>query len=163
MPKQNQQAHALSKNSKGLARKIVTPVNATNVITNETVKTQGIWDTGATGTMITKSIAAGLGLLPVSTATVKGIYGKKEVNVYYVNIAFENKGITTKTKVFECEELSADNSVGMLIGMNIITMGDFAITNYQGNTTMSFRVPSLEKIDFAIDANEGSNLDKVFL
>jgi hypothetical protein len=36
----------------------------------------------------------------------------------------------------------------MLIGMNIITMGDFAITNHRGQTVMSFRVPSLQKIDF---------------
>ena len=32
--------------------------------------------------------------------------------------------------------------------MNFITKGDFAITNFQGNTTMSFRVPSLQKLDF---------------
>ena len=32
--------------------------------------------------------------------------------------------------------------------MNIINLGDFAITNYQGETMMSFRIPSLQKIDF---------------
>ena len=77
--------------------------------------------------------------------------GSKEVNVYFVNITLENKNITLNTQVTECDELSSDNSIGMLIGMNIITMGDFAVTNYDGNTTMSFRVPSLQKINFVLD------------
>jgi hypothetical protein len=50
--------------------------------------------------------------------------------------------------VSECTELSTDGSIGVLIGMNIINKGDFAITNFQGKTTMSFRIPSKQKIDF---------------
>lgn len=36
----------------------------------------------------------------------------------------------------------------MLIGMDIITTGDFSITNYNEHTTMSFRTPSIQTIDF---------------
>jgi hypothetical protein len=36
----------------------------------------------------------------------------------------------------------------MLIGMDVINYGDFAISNYNGKTTFSFRMPSLMKIDF---------------
>jgi uncharacterized protein YchJ len=32
--------------------------------------------------------------------------------------------------------------------MDLITMGDFAITNHGGNTVVSFRMPSQESIDF---------------
>jgi uncharacterized protein YchJ len=32
--------------------------------------------------------------------------------------------------------------------MDIINLGDFAITNYGGNTVMSFRVPSIQEINF---------------
>jgi hypothetical protein len=32
--------------------------------------------------------------------------------------------------------------------MDIITQGDFAITNFGGRTMFSFRLPSLESIDF---------------
>jgi hypothetical protein len=35
-----------------------------------------------------------------------------------------------------------------LIGMDVITQGDFAITNLNGKTVMSFRVPSIAMIDF---------------
>jgi hypothetical protein len=32
--------------------------------------------------------------------------------------------------------------------MNIITLGDFIISNFANKTTMSFRIPSFRKIDF---------------
>ena len=79
---------------------------------------------------------------------VNGVHGMKEVNVYYLNVTLNNNQITIDTQVTECAELSADHATGFLIGMNIISQGDFAITNFEGKTTMSFRVPSLQKIDF---------------
>ena len=36
----------------------------------------------------------------------------------------------------------------MAVVMDIISMGDFAISNKDGKTVFSFRVPSLERIDF---------------
>jgi len=35
-----------------------------------------------------------------------------------------------------------------LIGMDIISQSDFAVTAYNGNTKMSFLVPSTHEIDF---------------
>ena len=148
MQKKNNQVHALTHTGIGMMRRIVTPVEITNVITGKIVSTQGLWDTGATGSSITKSMASVLGLVSFGKRQVRGVHGVKETEVYYVKITLNNKNITLKAKVTECDELSSDNSIGMLIGMNFITMGDFAITNFQGNTTMSFRVPSLQKIDF---------------
>jgi len=43
------------------------------------------------------------------------------------------------------------NSCDMLIGMDVINHGDFAISNFDGKTTFSFRIPSLAKIDFCKD------------
>ena len=37
----------------------------------------------------------------------------------------------------------------VLIGMDVINCGDFAISNLDGKTSFSFRMPSLERIDFA--------------
>jgi predicted aspartyl protease len=160
MPEQKKQIHALTSNNTGIARSIITPVEIKNIFSTIKVSTKGIWDTGATGSVITKSTASALGLLPVKRTRVRGVHGNKEVNVYYVNITLNNKNITLNTQVTECDELSADNSVGMLIGMNIITMGDFAVTNYQGQTTMSFRVPSLQKIDFVTSIKIGQQIIK---
>ena len=40
------------------------------------------------------------------------------------------------------------NSCDMLIGMDVITLGDFAVTNLNGKTMYSFRMPSMTEIDF---------------
>ena len=156
MHEQNRKpVHSLTNFNKGISRSIVTPVEISNVFSGNKISTKGIWDTGATDSVITKSTATKLGLLPIRRTYVRGVHGNKEVNVYYVNITLNNKNITLNTQVTECDELSVDNSVDMLIGMNIITMGDFAITNFQGNTMMSFRVPSLQNIDFVSGMKTG--------
>lgn len=41
--------------------------------------------------------------------------------------------------------------------MDIITRGDFAITNVNGKTTFSFRFPSIGTIDFV---DEGQKMEK---
>ena len=41
-----------------------------------------------------------------------------------------------------------ENTRDVLIGMNIITQGDFAVTNQNDKTMLSFRMPSRESIDF---------------
>lgn len=140
--------YALTHKHAGLANTIVTPVELKDPFSNSNITTNGIWDTGATDSVITKSAAALLGLKPIQKAVVNGVHGPREVNVYYINITLNNKSITLNAKVTECEELSMDHGSGMLIGMNIISMGDFSITNFGGNTVMSFRVPSLQVIDY---------------
>jgi len=40
------------------------------------------------------------------------------------------------------------NGADVLIGMDVITKGDFALSNFQGKTTFCFRIPSVERIDF---------------
>ena len=152
--------HALTHVKKGIVNRIITPVEITNVITDKKVSTKGLWDTGATSSAITKSMASSLGLCLLGKKNVRGVHGTKEVNVYYVNITLNNKNITLNAKVTECDELSSDNSVGLLIGMNVITMGDFVITNFKDNTTMSFRVPSLQKIDFVSGIKKGQKIVK---
>jgi hypothetical protein len=43
------------------------------------------------------------------------------------------------------EKGKAIDNFGVLIGMDIITRGDFTVTNFEGKTIMSFRMPSLDK------------------
>jgi hypothetical protein len=40
------------------------------------------------------------------------------------------------------------SSTDVLIGMDIIGLGDFAVTNYLNQTSFTFRVPSAERMDF---------------
>ncbi len=104
-----------------------------------------IWDTGATGSVITKKVAQDLGLQIVSWATVNHAGGQSEnVPVYRVTIELPNHVGFVGIKAHEGEIAAAD----VLIGMDIISRGDFAVTNKDGKTTFSFRVPSTQTIDF---------------
>lgn len=151
-------ANALSIYGDILLSCITSQVVLTNPFTGEHFSTKGIWDTGATHSVITKSSAQKLGLAPISRTVVNGVHGKKEVNVYYVNITLNNDQITLSTPVTECEELSPDHTNGMLIGMNVITLGDFSITNFEGKTVMSFVVPSQKRTDFVEEIKEYNRL-----
>lgn len=51
------------------------------------------------------------------------------------------------TNVYAMEFESDDYDV--VIGMDVISRGDFALTNLNGKTTFSFQIPSMEEIDFS--------------
>jgi hypothetical protein len=109
-------------------------------------KIKAIWDTGATNTTITKSLATKLKLKPIGKVTVKGVNSTSIEDTYLLDIYLPNKVIIKALKVTECRALSSDFE--MLIGMDIIRLGDFAITNKNDKTTLSFCIPSLAEIDF---------------
>jgi len=71
--------------------------------------------------------------------------GKCDCETYLINLTLPNKVIFSYVKVTKTD-LGPDFDV--LIGMDIITRGDFAVTNKDGKTCFSFRVPSFEVIDF---------------
>jgi hypothetical protein len=114
---------------------------------NQTVKRQkfdAIWDTGATATVITQKIIDAFGLKPVGMTMVSGIHGDKPSEIFMVNVELPNAVGFHHVQVTKGEIRGAD----MLIGMDIISTGDFAVTNKNGQTIFSFRCPSLEHIDF---------------
>ena len=152
---------ALTYSFKGIRSEIITDVNVKNALGNETVITKGLWDTGAQNSAITADTARKLGLKAISKTKVRGVHGVKEVNVYAIEIVLNNPDITLRCPATECDELSNDGTVGILLGMSVISKGDFFITNYEGNTTMTFRVPSLQRIDFVAEIDEFKRIMKI--
>ena len=108
------------------------------------VKFKAIWDTGATKSVISQNVVKALGLSNMGYVQVNHAGGQDLVPVYKVNIGLPNRVAITEIKVSEGKIASAD----VLIGMDIITMGDFSVTNLEGKTIMSFRMPSVQKIDY---------------
>jgi hypothetical protein len=49
------------------------------------------------------------------------------------------------------------SGMDVLIGMDIISKGDFAVTTSLGETLFSFQIPSIYVIDFAKDSNKMSS------
>jgi len=119
---------------------------------------RGLWDTGATATVISKEVANQLGLMPSNYATVHHANGQSSVPVYYVSV-FLPCGV-----VFPCVRVTEGILSGcdVLIGMDIISRGDFAITASKGKTKFSFQLPSTHDIDFVKEYNTRlSTKDKV--
>ncbi len=120
-------------------------------ITQQIITKRALWDTGATNSVITEATAKELNLKPISKAEVT--YGRKThlENVYLVNIFLPNNVIIPNVRVTECED--TNGRFGLIIGMDIITLGDFAITNVENKTTVSFRLPSKQTIDYVKEVN----------
>lgn len=152
MSKGGEIVHAFTTEFNGLARQLVNeielslPVDLHNSEVPTLFKTHALWDTGATNSVITADTVAKLGLKPISMTQVQHAGGVSTQNIHLVNIYLPNKVAIPFVQVTECEDISGN--FGAIIGMDIISIGDFAVTNFQGKTTLSFRIPSVEKINF---------------
>lgn len=78
--------------------------------------------------------------------------GLSEVETYLIDVGLPNsvgfRAVTVSKAI-----LGPGSDV--LIGMDIISSGDFSITNQNGNTVFSFRVPSCHTVDFVLEHNNG--------
>jgi len=130
----------------GLARSLHTPVNVESAINPVVkIKIDALWDTGAGSSLIRPEVAAKLHLQPVSKTLISTPTDKDvPSNVYLIHIYLPNGAKIIN--VHACEGIP--NSCDMLIGMDVISLGDFAVTNFSGRTMFSFRIPSMTEIDF---------------
>jgi predicted aspartyl protease len=110
---------------------------------------QAVWDTGATGTAITKKVADEIGLTPSGQVNVHTAPGQAIQNTYLVHVALPMGILIPNITVTE----SILSECDALIGMDIISLGDFSITNEDRNTIMSFRIPSMASHDYVIESN----------
>jgi hypothetical protein len=76
--------------------------------------------------------------------------------VYLVDFYLPMNVCVTGLNVTLGELVAAD----ALIGMDVISQGDFVVTNLGGKTKMSFRVPSLVETDFVKEAAEVQKASK---
>jgi predicted aspartyl protease len=106
---------------------------------------KALWDTGATGSVITRKVVDECGLKPIGIANVHHAKGIATSPVYLVSIFLPNGVCFPSLRVTEGE---LAGNVEVLIGMDIIGRGDFAISNRNGKTVFTFRMPSLERTDF---------------
>jgi len=104
-----------------------------------------IWDTGATNTCITRNIVNDCNLEMISMRKVKAAGGTYETGVYLVDLFLPNKVYFPSVQVTEFANIE---KADILIGMDIIGSGDFAVTNKDNKTVFSYRCPSIEHIDF---------------
>lgn len=107
-------------------------------VTRKSESVKAIGDTGATNTVISSTIASRLGLIPTGKASARDANREYESNTYIVDIGLPNHIMIENVQVTEAINLG---TYDLLIGMDLITIGDFVITNATGNTWFSFRIP----------------------
>lgn len=93
----------------------------------------------------------GLGLTPTGATQIATGGGVRYANTYIVNLNLPNSLLVVGVPVAETDAMHGFDAI---VGMDIITQGDFAITNVDGRTCMSFRYPSIATVDFVHEANE---------
>jgi predicted aspartyl protease len=113
------------------------------------VSFKGLWDTGASGTVITQNVVDALNLPIVGQSKVYHADGDSLCPVYLASIALPNQVLFPSIRV----TLGKLTGFDVLIGMDLMTQGDLAITNVGGNTVFSFRMPSIREIDFATEVS----------
>lgn len=149
--------HNFTRNYAGVVSKLITPsaVSASWDPLEEkpepvAVRYQCLWDTGATISAVTERVATDLGLPTEALIPIQHAGGvSAEVPQHYVNLHLPNNLMLVGRAVAQLP-LSGFN---VILGMDIISLGDFAITNFDGKTTFTFRIPSIEKIDFVADSD----------
>jgi hypothetical protein len=105
-----------------------------------------VWDTGATSTCISENIAMQFSFRLSGQANIRSVTGTSKCNTYLLALhPFGERIIIPELEVSGCiENIGCD----ILIGMDVISMGDFAICNKNLSTTFSFRIPSVGSINF---------------
>ena len=118
---------------------------------NHTLPIKALWDTGATGTCISPNVVAQLGMIPTGKGTSHTASGVATVNTYLANIILPNHVRVTDVSMIDAN--IGTNGFDVLIGMDIIGMGDFCVSNLRGKTVLSFRIPSKEITDYVLQIN----------
>ncbi len=107
---------------------------------------KALWDTGATQSCISDRLATELalevdGFVDVATAT-----GIVQLFIYTVHLVLPSGLVFHSVQAMGFTY--GDDDCDIIIGMDIMTQGDLALTNLEGRTVFSFRIPSLHTVDF---------------
>ena len=141
-----EKSYAFTKKYDNITRVLTLPVKISLVGSNESYETQGIIDTGAICSVVSINLVEKLKGIPFS--------------YQFVNTASSHNTLTPlyKASIILCNKLEITNltvSDGTLpageeclIGMDILSLGDLAVSHFKGKTCISFRIPSLQDIVF---------------
>ena len=134
------------------------PANADDAaLCGEPAAVEAIWDTGATMTCIKPALRERLKLRPLEfgSTEIAGVGGKVAADAAFVDLL-----IMPGVKIKDCLVYVMDfpGDAEMLIGMDIIGMGDFAVCNAGGKTSFSFAMPPFPDRINLEDKAEAANM-----
>lgn len=115
------------------------------------IAAKALWDTGASNSVISDRLAKSLGLVSVGKREVHHGDGSSQRETYMVNFGLPNNvGVVG---LVATDFPASHDHFSVLIGMDVLRMGDFALTHVGSQTCMTFRMPSCIVIDYVVEAN----------
>lgn len=126
-----------------------------NTLINKDVKVEyegkevhvpALWDTGATNSCVSKEVIEKLDLKSIGKCEVKTPSGSSIADRFLVNINLPNDVLIENVLVNSSE--IGKQGLGLIIGMDIIGLGDFSVSNANEKTTFSFRMPAQYETDY---------------
>ena len=106
-----------------------------------------LWDTGSTGCMVSQRVVDLCDLRQEARGPIRQVTGTTERIPRYVIDLYLPDGLVIRELFVALGEF---DDCDVLIGMDVITLGDLAVTNAGGQTVFTFRVPSQGGIDFTL-------------
>ncbi|MCY4185978.1 MAG: retroviral-like aspartic protease family protein [Rhodobacteraceae bacterium] len=109
---------------------------------------KAVWDTGAINTVISQKVINENRLNRIDQVINHTANGERIADVYLVDLILPNDEIGFHSlRVTDADMTSTD----VLIGMDIICSGDFAISNKNDKTIFSYQYPSTHTTDFDME------------
>ncbi|MBI4617633.1 MAG: SEC-C domain-containing protein [Planctomycetes bacterium] len=145
--------HAFSARYEELVAELVSEAWITDALDRripppDSQKFLAVWDTGASQTCISARAVEQCGLSPVGMTRVDTANGEADCRQYLVNFFFPNGVAFEGLRV---TEVVLQGRSDLLVGMDVVARGDFAVTNTEGKTVFTYRNPSVSRIDFVAD------------
>ena len=147
---------AFTARAKGRANRLITevtifPAHVAGSPQPPGQKYGALYDTGATNSSVSPRVVADLNLPSVGARKVGVGGGNLDTTSHLVNISLPNGVMFQMTLV---SKIALQGDIDVLIGMDILGAGDFAVTHQNGCTTFSFCVPSQREIDYTSVAHQ---------
>lgn len=149
-----QSPHAITIKTNGRAQVITSQITVSTPLSGmqdrkiamKQMNTVAMWDTGASGCAVSARTAQALNLRNVGVIKVQTFTGFHLAPTYLVDFVLPNN--TTFESCIVTQGNIGQGEYDVIIGMDIISRGDFAISQDGGDTMFSYRVPSQGPIDF---------------
>ena len=147
-------AHIYSSRLKDLSRGIISPVRLISPDSTSDLVSQAIWDTGATFSCVSARAAKLLKLIPHREAFTNTMNGPRK-SVTSILLSFPgNQRFCTWVEATQADVLP--HGCDMLIGLDIISLGDFRLRHIIGGLLFEFEFSADRFIDYENDNAEAT-------
>ena len=113
----------------------------TNLDNNLSVDTLALFDTGATRTCVHTDLITNLDIKSIFDHPIYGFFGKQNVGTFHGEINLSDKLIFNGNVSVASFDTGDGPKYELIIGMDIISLGNFILTNHDDKTILSYICP----------------------